>query len=54
LKGLLDISQLLIEHGADVDAQDDEGQTPFSMAMANGHQELARFLSNDCVPEHHA
>ena len=50
--GSLDLSRLLIEHGADADAQDDEGQTPFSTALANGHRKVARFLSNDHIPEH--
>jgi ankyrin repeat protein len=54
LGGFLDVSRLLIEHGADIDAQDDEGRTPFSMALANGHRKLARFLSNDHVLEHDA
>ena len=52
LGGSFDISRLLIEHGADINAQDGEGQTPFSIALANGHRKLARFLSNDRVPEH--
>jgi ankyrin repeat protein len=47
-------SRLSIEHGADVDAQDDKGQTPFSTVLANGHRKLARFLSNDRVAEHDA
>ena len=50
-KGSLDISLLLLEHGANVDARDDEGQTPFSIALANGHRKLARILSNYRIPE---
>ena len=42
---------LLIEHGADVHAQDDGGQTPFSIALASGHCKLARVLLDDPVPE---
>ena len=47
------MSRLLIERGADVDAQDDGGQSPFSIALANGHRKVARFLSKDHhdVPE---
>jgi ankyrin repeat protein len=45
---------MLIEYGADIDAQDDKGQTPFSIALANVHRKLARFLSNDRVLEHDA
>ena len=50
--GSLDVSRLLIEHGADINAQDDNGQTPFSTALAHGHRKLARYLSNDIVPVH--
>jgi len=52
LGGSLDVSRLLIERGADADAQDDKFHTPFSMALALGHRKLARFLSNSRVPEH--
>ncbi len=45
------MSRLLIEHGADISAQDDGGRTPFSIALANGHRKLARILCNDRVPE---
>ena len=51
LGGSLDVSRLLIERGADVDAQDDQSQTPFAMALALGHRKLAQFLSNSRVPE---
>jgi ankyrin repeat protein len=54
LGGSLDVSRLLVERGADVDAQDDKFQTPFSMALALGHRKLARFLSNSRVPERDA
>ena len=54
LGGSLDVARLLIEHGGDVDAQDDKCQTPFSIALALGHRKLARFLSNGRVLEHDA
>jgi ankyrin repeat protein len=54
LNGSLDMSRFLIDHGADVDAQDSDGLTSFSIALAMGHRKLARFLSNDRVPEHDA
>ena len=51
LGGSLDVSRLLIEHGAYFDVQDDEYQTPFSLALAHEHCKLARFLSNGCVQD---
>ena len=53
LKGTLDVSRLLIEHGADLNAQDNEGRTPFSVALASGHRKLALFLSNYRVSSEH-
>jgi hypothetical protein len=40
------------EYEADVDAEDDKGQTPFSIVLANGHPTLAWFLSNGRVAKH--
>ena len=39
--------------GADVDAEGDEHQTPFSTAPSRGrrHGRLAHFMSNDSLPE---
>jgi ankyrin repeat protein len=42
-EGFLDVSWLLIEHGADVDAQDNGDLT--SIALARGHRKLAQLLS---------
>jgi ankyrin repeat protein len=37
--------QLLIEHGADVAAQTEDGLTPLYLATKKGHVELAKFLT---------
>jgi ankyrin repeat protein len=44
LNGSLDMSRMLIEHGAYVNVQDNEGRTPFSVALTSGHRKLAQFL----------
>jgi ankyrin repeat protein len=36
--------RVLLENGADVDAEDDEGQTPFQIASSKGYHEMAQFL----------
>ena len=42
--GLADIAQLLLEHGADANAQDDFECTPLYLASRNGFVEVARVL----------
>jgi len=41
----LEVACILLKHGADVDAEDKEGRTPLLAALANGHNEIARLLS---------
>jgi ankyrin repeat protein len=36
--------RLLLENGADVDVEDDEGLTAYQIASANGHDEIAQLL----------
>jgi len=38
------LAQVLIEHGADVNAQDDNKSTPLHLASSGGHVELAQVL----------
>ena len=42
--GYVNIASLLIEHGADVAAQDEDGWTPLHWASSGGHIDLARLL----------
>jgi hypothetical protein len=44
--GHLDIVQALAEHGADLNAADDEGTTPFVAACEAGHDAVVRWLKD--------
>jgi ankyrin repeat protein len=43
-RGHADVAQLLLEHGADADAQDDKKRTPLLRASIHGHVKVARVL----------
>ena len=43
-RGHVAVAQLLLEHGADVDARDDAGFTPLLLASREGHAALVRIL----------
>ena len=43
-RGHADIAQLLLEHGADGNAQDENGRTPLFQSSRYGHVEVARIL----------
>ena len=43
-EGLLDVVRLLLQHGADIHARDDEGRTPFMRATAKGHHKMMQLL----------
>jgi len=43
-EGHVEIAQLLVEHGADVAAQNKDGETPLHRAASRGDLDLARFL----------
>lgn len=43
--GFLDTVQLLVEAGADPQAEDREGRSPGDVARQNGHADVAAFLS---------
>jgi len=45
------ILQLLVEHGARVDARTDDGKAPYDLAIARGQREVAEWLktrTGDC------
>jgi hypothetical protein len=44
----LDVARILLSHGADVNAEDEEGMTPAQVASARGLAELAELLSEYC------
>ena len=46
-RGRLEPAQLLLAHGADATARNDEAQTPLDIAQAKGHAALARRLRGE-------
>jgi ankyrin repeat protein len=43
-KGSVEGTRLLLEHGANIDAENNKGETPFQVAMKEGHHEMVEFL----------
>ena len=43
-RGSVDGTCLLLEHGANIDAENNKGETPFLVALEAGHYEMAGFL----------
>jgi ankyrin repeat protein len=41
---ILEIIELLIEHGADINAKDNEGRTPVDQRLQNRREDLAEVL----------
>jgi ankyrin repeat protein len=41
----VEVVRVLLEHGANVDAEDSEGRTPFQIASAKGYDEIMKLLS---------
>ncbi|KAI9438393.1 hypothetical protein BJY52DRAFT_1324322 [Lactarius psammicola] len=42
----LDVARILLEHGADIDAEGEKGRTPSQVALAHGHDEIAKLISD--------
>ena len=45
IDGNLDVVQYLVEHGIDIDQEDNEGWTPLHAAASCGYMEIARWKS---------
>ncbi|KAF8473034.1 hypothetical protein DFH94DRAFT_765466 [Russula ochroleuca] len=44
-RGTVEVVRVLLEHGANVGAEDNQGKTPFQIASANGEDEIMKQLS---------
>jgi ankyrin repeat protein len=42
----LEVARLLVEHGANIDAKNDEGMTAFQVASEYGYHDIAKLLSD--------
>ncbi|SPM44453.1 ankyrin [Orientia tsutsugamushi] len=47
---IIDIIQLLIDYGADIDAKDDNGMTTIDYAAKSGNTDVFNFLTEQWVP----
>ncbi|TRM57342.1 ankyrin repeat-containing domain protein [Schizophyllum amplum] len=48
MNGHLEVARLLIDHGADVDASDEDGRTPLHGAAGNCEEQTIRLLIDLC------
>jgi ankyrin repeat protein len=46
ISGSLDMVQLIVNEGAKIDAKDDDGMSPLSYAIKNGHKDVVAFLQD--------
>ncbi|WP_289844154.1 ankyrin repeat domain-containing protein [Orientia tsutsugamushi] len=47
---IIDVIQLLIDYGADIDAKDDNSMTPIDYAAKSGNVDLFTLLTEQLVP----
>ncbi|SPR03856.1 ankyrin [Orientia tsutsugamushi] len=47
---IIDIIELLIDYGADIDAKDDNGMTTIDYAAKSGNADVFNFLTEQSVP----
>jgi ankyrin repeat protein len=45
--GALEVVRLLLEHGVDVEAKDNDGKTAMQVAAEEGHDEVVELLRED-------
>ncbi|KAF8486295.1 hypothetical protein DFH94DRAFT_712219 [Russula ochroleuca] len=45
MSGKLEVAYLLLEHGADMEAEDSMGRTPLQVASEQQHDEITKLLS---------
>jgi ankyrin repeat protein len=43
----LEVARPLVEHGADIDAENNDGETAFQVASEEGCHDIAKFLSDN-------
>ncbi len=48
----LNVVRLLLQRCSDVHARDDEGQTPFTIAAAKGHDDIMELLLEHGAEDH--
>lgn len=41
----LDVARIMLDHGADIDVEDEQGRTPLQVALIHGQGKIARLLS---------
>jgi ankyrin repeat protein len=44
ISGSLDMVQLIVNEGANINAKDNDGMTPLNYAVKNGHKDVLAFL----------
>jgi ankyrin repeat protein len=45
IRGSVEVVQVLLQHGADVNARDRDSKTALTYAVERGHQDIARLIT---------